>query len=34
VADDAWSKKTVCFRQARVNLDCPWPTVILMQATR
>ena len=23
----------VCFRQARVNLDFPWPTVIHMQAT-
>jgi len=24
----------VCFRRAGVNLDFPWPTVILMQATR
>jgi len=25
---------SVCFRQARVNLDFPWPTVIRRQATR
>jgi hypothetical protein len=24
----------VCFRQARVNLDFPWPTVILVKAPR
>ena len=24
----------VCFRRARVNLDFPWPTVILMKETR
>jgi hypothetical protein len=23
----------LCFRRARVNLDVPWPTVILMQET-
>jgi hypothetical protein len=31
-----WRTKqsNVCFRQARVNLDFPWPTVILMKDTR
>jgi RNA-directed DNA polymerase len=27
-------QSSVCFRPARVNLDVPWPTVILMQGTR
>src|SRR5215471_1627691 len=27
-------RATLCFRPARVNLDFPWPTVILMKGTR
>jgi len=31
---DGPARFAVCFRQARVNLDFPWPTVILMKETR
>ena len=32
--DISWSCRTVCFRRARVNLDFPWPTVILRHQPR
>ena len=38
VNDIVWwvgrSTESLCFRRARVNLDFPWPTVILMKETR
>jgi hypothetical protein len=37
LTDEEWEwikDLIVCFRQARVNLDFPWLTVILVKATR
>jgi hypothetical protein len=34
VVDSRRTELFLCFRRARVNLDFPWPTVILMKATR